>query len=149
MQKSVCFAATLLLCWTVGCGGSGEPEIALVPVSGTVLADGQPLVNAMVTFAPYGEGQGRPAYGVTDSSGKYELKFVDGRPGCPVGKFRVSISKFAQADGSPFPAGMPAEEQTAVGKEHIPAKYSSYDKTELWTEVTGDGGSIPFEIKLK
>ncbi|MCG6155528.1 carboxypeptidase-like regulatory domain-containing protein [Rubinisphaera margarita] len=141
----------LVLCLfgVLGCGGGDNVEISLLPVTGTVLADGQPVANAAVTFAPYGAQVGRPAYGRTDESGKYELAFVDGRPGCPPGNYIVTISKFAQPDGSAFPANVPPEEQTAIGVEHIPPQYSDPTKTKLLAEVSPQGGDIPFEISMK
>jgi len=141
----------LVLCLValLGCGGGDSVDISLHPVTGTVLADGQPLPNAAVTFSPYGAQVGRPAYGRTDEAGKYELAFVDGRPGCPPGNYIVTISKFAQPDGSAFPASMPPEEQTAVGVEHVPPQYSDPTKTKLLAEVSPQGGDIPFEISMK
>jgi len=133
-----------------GCGGAGdEAEVSLLPVSGTVMADGQPLANVAVTFAPDGDQIGKPAYGRTDESGKYELAFSDGRMGCPPGSYRVTISKFAQPDGSAFPPDVPPEEQTATGVEHIPPQYSDPTRTKLLAEVSPQGGDIPFEISMK
>lgn len=140
-----------LCSWTLltGCGGSSVVDVVLTPVTGKVTANGEPLSGAMITYAPYGQQIGKPAYGMTDTDGNYELNFVDGRTGCPPGSYLVTISKFAQPDGSPFPADMPAEQQTAVGMEHIPPEYSSPTQTKLLAEVKTETETIPFEISLK
>ena len=77
--------------WTLGCAvllalvalclsGCGSSEgYTLVPVSGTITLDGQPLAGASVSFqrsggeATVGPGSGA----VTDASGKYELKTAE------------------------------------------------------------------------
>ncbi len=141
----LCLLAFLL----PGCGGgSAGPQLSLAPVTGTVMADGEPLANAMVMFAPYEGDAVRAAYGVTDQSGKYELLYEE-KKGCPPGKYRITISKFAMPDGSLFPRDMPQEEQMAEGKEHVPAKFSDPAQTKLFQDVTADGGEFPLEISLK
>lgn len=76
----------------VGCGGS---EYQLVPVSGTVTYDGEPLNGADVVFAPMeSEGVidvGPISVGTTDSSGNYTLLTTKGLEGAMVTKHRVSI----------------------------------------------------------
>lgn len=133
----------------IGCGGSSTPQVKLVPVTGTVTAAGAPLANATITFSPYTGESGRPAYGTTDEVGKYTLTYVDGREGCPVGKFTVIVTKFAQPDGSLFPAGMPQEEQRATGVEFVKPEFSDGSITKLSTEVGESGGDFPFEVELK
>ncbi|HBN78126.1 MAG TPA: hypothetical protein DD473_20410 [Planctomycetaceae bacterium] len=139
----------LLLIALSGCNSSNTPEIPLAPVAGTVMADGEPVVKAMVTFFPNGDTIGKPSFGLTDETGHYELNFVDDRKGCLPGKHLVTISKFAQPDGSPFPKDMAPEMQTANGIEHIPARFSSSQQTKLYAEVSAEGGQFPFEISLK
>ena len=48
---------------------------------GIVTLDGKPLPNATVTFSPT-NGQGSPAYGVTDAMGHYTLNFHARSFGC-------------------------------------------------------------------
>lgn len=137
-----------ILC-LAGCGGGSEVHIPLQPVTGTVIADGQPLAGAMVMFGPYGAQIGKPAYGTTDASGKYELQFVDGRPGCPPGNYVVTISKFVHPNGNPFPADASGEEQRAMGVELVPKNYSDPTSSKLLAEVPPTGGDFPFEISMK
>src|SRR2546423_8011399 len=76
-----------------GCGGSEK----IVPVSGVVKLNGQPLANAHVSFQPTASGNnpkaGVGSYGVTDASGKYWLKTADtDSTGAVVGTHRVEIN---------------------------------------------------------
>ncbi len=85
----------LLLAAVIGCSNSPYP---LVPVSGVVTLDGQPLPNARVAFEPQSQGQGLDvgpgSYGKTDTEGRYHLTTIDDRPGAVVGPHRVTISTF-------------------------------------------------------
>ena len=90
--------AMVLLASSVGLfvAGCGKPS-NIVPVSGRVTMDGQPLAEARITFQPVGDWQnpypGSASYGVTDRNGNYSLTLVDsGRPGAMVGKHRVTIT---------------------------------------------------------
>ena len=82
----------------------------VVPVSGRVRIDGLPLAGATITFTPIAL-PGPASVGVTDKDGKYTLKVVGTEVlGAAVGKYRVSISTAATADGR---------------QERVPAKYNS------------------------
>ncbi len=150
MKSLTALLPCFLLLSICGCsGGSTAPDVTLVPVTGTVTLDGAPLVNASVLFSPWGDLPGQPAYGITDNSGKYELKYINEKTGCPAGQFRVTISKFAQADGSPFPKDMPAEETSSAGVEHVPAIYSNSEQTKLFIEVSPSGSVHDFDLIKK
>ena len=69
-----------------GCRKSG-PELA--PVSGRVTLAGKPLENADVVFQP--DNGKSPAFGRTDSEGRYELAYKRGVMGGPVGQNTVQI----------------------------------------------------------
>ena len=69
-----------------GCGGGDMPELG--DVYGKVTMDGQPVVGVNILFTPE---TGRPAGGVTDSEGNYELKYLEGYGGCKVGKAKVTF----------------------------------------------------------
>lgn len=66
-----CFSRRLafVTCAVALCGCSEPPTVL---VRGTVTHDGQPLEGATVTFIN-GKESGRPAFGVTDAQGRYEL----------------------------------------------------------------------------
>lgn len=82
----------LLVVFLSGCGGS---EFSLVPVSGTVTFDGQPLEGAEVVFAPMASQDeinvGPVSVAQTDASGQFALATAKGEAGAVVTKHRVSI----------------------------------------------------------
>jgi hypothetical protein len=98
----VCFSAAFFVASLAGC--SRKPSV--VPVSGQVLVDGQPLANVAVNFGPLTGGLdgAYAAYGKTDATGRYILKLVDdNRPGAMIGKHRVTLNESApggESDGA-------------------------------------------------
>lgn len=94
MRPTLCGLSAILLLWLSGCGSSDG--FTLVPVSGTITLDGQPLAGATVSFQPAGS-QTAPGPGsgaVTDASGKYTLKTAEAisRPGAVVGAHTVRFT---------------------------------------------------------
>jgi len=79
------FALAIFL---VGCGDGGP---ALGTVEGVVTLDGQPVVNAEVTFNPQGLKSGTASYGRTDAAGHYSLMFTRTKAGAMVGQHFVDI----------------------------------------------------------
>src|SRR3954453_660077 len=69
----------------VGCGGGG-PKI--VPVSGIVLIDGQPLTYGHVQVIPTGW---RPAPGRIGGDGRFTLTTTASGDGCAVGTHPVAV----------------------------------------------------------
>lgn len=87
----VCLMA-ILLADLAGCGRKSN----VVPVSGRVTVDGQPLANVAINFGPLTGGLdgAYAAYGKTDGDGRYTLKLVDGgQGGATVGKNRVTLNE--------------------------------------------------------
>ncbi len=80
-----------LLAFVSGCGGGG-PE--LVPVSGTITVNGEPLANATIIFQPLGqEMPDVQSGGQTDAEGRFELVETQSRrPGAVIGKHKVTIT---------------------------------------------------------
>lgn len=136
----------LLFPTLAGCGSGGRSLPELVPVTGTVTLDGEPISDLGVTFLPVGSTGGTGSSGVTDASGTYELK-SEGQTGAPVGEYTVICSKFVTEDGSLFVSGpdglSPIE---ADAKELIPPQYSQVDLTELKATVPAGGGTIDFKL---
>lgn len=113
-----------------GCGRGPK----LVPVSGTVTMDGQPLADAMVTFT-YTE-HPRPAAGRTDANGAFKLIY-NNRVGGPIGSAKVMIRKQGKLEGG------------ELFGELIPRRYHA--STTLQYEVTKDGPnefSIPLTSEM-
>ncbi|UUO06093.1 DUF4198 domain-containing protein [Blastopirellula sp. J2-11] len=84
-------ASSCCLIALIGCGSN-----PYLPVSGTVLLDGQPLEDAKLIFEPIGDAEGntsgRPSYGRTDASGQYSLHCpIADQDGAVIGRHRVRI----------------------------------------------------------
>src|SRR4051812_48383959 len=77
-----------------GCGHSGYADLGLVPVSGTVKLDGQPLPGAKVSFEASDK---RTAEAKTDAAGRYKLMYDSQTPGALPGPNVVRITT-ADAD---------------------------------------------------
>lgn len=138
----------LLLLLTVGCGSSEKgPE--LVPYSGIVSLDGQPLSDAVITFHPQESGQ-NGAFGQTNESGEFTLTSGK-RPGIIPGSYKVTISRIVAKDGATVnpEEGMDIEQLMMSGQasESIPEKYSNLQQTQLTAEITESPDTPPsFEL---
>lgn len=138
--RPIAFACGVVLCaiGASGCepAGDGSP---LAPARGSVYHRGQPLSDAVVTFAPVG-GE-RIAVGRTDARGDFELSTFRPGDGAWIGSHRVSI----QARGPDRP--LSAEETNALGGEirtlpgdpRIPERYFTVDASGQTAEVTAEG----------
>ncbi len=134
MNLRLGLCAALILSFSLaGCGGSiGGPELGRV--TGVVTLDGAPLPDATVMFQPQ---NGRPSFGTTDSSGKYELGYTQGSAGAVLGENTVFIRTEI-----PGPDGQPP-----VQKEKLPAKY--HNKTELKANVVPGANTFNFDLTSK
>jgi hypothetical protein len=120
--------AAALAMAVIGCGGGADlPE--LVPVSGKVTLDGQPVAEARVSFEPE---KGAMSSGRTDAEGHFEVYYAGANKGAIVGKHKVKISKM---DGE-------------AGSELIPPQFN--EKTTLSQEVSKAGpNEFTFDLKKK
>ena len=143
----------MLLLAIAGC--SGDPPTGAV--TGTVILDGDPLPNAIVTFTPLAGG--RSTIGTTDTTGTYTLGFR-GSTGAPLGDHKVSI--ISGSDGSDatnlgeVSSDSEAYERQAMGsgsasydsaatQELIPAEYN----TNTTLTRTVEPGQNVFDFDLK
>ncbi|MEW4528881.1 carboxypeptidase-like regulatory domain-containing protein [Maioricimonas sp. JC845] len=131
-----------------GCSSSPDgPE--LVPYTGVIQLDGQPLADAVVTFHPNENGL-NGATGQTNADGEFTL--VTGkRSGIVPGSYKVTVSRFVKKDGSAVSAeeGMDIEQLRMTGdaNESVPPQYSELDKTTLTADVSEAPDSPPkFEL---
>ena len=167
-DRAVLRTCCLMVFWTSigmlsGCGGGGKPKVYspqfadAVQVKGTLTLDGQPVPEANITFVF----EGTPpkgfvsAGGLTDSSGKYQVRSGD-KLGMPPGRYKVVIHRWGTADGKPFKenseSGMDLEQAKLAGivKELIPAKYSDAEQSQLTVEITKDQKDpVNFELTSK
>ncbi|MFM8272068.1 MAG: hypothetical protein ACKODX_06995 [Gemmata sp.] len=136
-MRNHCWVVGVLLC--AGCGGSN-----VVPVSGTVKLNGQPLANATVSFTPAeGAAPGPGSIGTTDANGRYTLQVATtNAPGAVIGKHRVSITAHSGGDPSVVPSSAPpapGDKPVPASKSLVPEEYNS--KTTLTFDVPKGGTS--------
>lgn len=121
----VASALAVLVLTLAGC----DKGPALVPVSGQVLIDGQPLKYGTVQVIPT---EGRPAVGKLDTEGRFKL-VTDEREGCVKGTHTVAIS-----------AVEPLSEYE--NREHAPAKYASALTSGLTVTIDGPKDDLKIEL---
>jgi hypothetical protein len=130
--------ALLLVTMAAGCGGSPK----LLPVSGVVTLDGQPLSDAGVLFCPIANGPA--ASDTTDARGRFQLVTVN-MPGAIVGSYRVSVAK-TQTTGADA-LGTPGS------KVHtrwlIPEKYGKPETSGLQAAVGRDSTEFRFALSSR
>jgi hypothetical protein len=128
----------------LGCAPSDQPELG--QVSGTITLDGKPLSGIGVVFQPE---SGRPARGMTNAEGKYELTYIRQTKGTKVGLNRVEIAPNedagAEDDESSEDVSKASSKQSISGKPVIPARYNV--RSELKVDVKS--GQNTFDFKLE
>lgn len=127
-----CITAITLGLLAAGCGGQSN----IGKVTGRVTLDGQPLADAVVTFAPAAEGS--PSLGRTDSSGLYNLVYTREINGAEIGEHKVSITTYSAADPE-------ADPPVAAVPEKVPAKYNG--RSELKATVEAGSNRLDFDLE--
>jgi hypothetical protein len=110
-----------------GCGEG--PKI--VPVSGFVTIDGQPLTYGHIQVIPTGW---RPASGRIGGDGRFTLTTTTSGDGCVVGTHPVAIL-----------AGESLTPETM--KWHAPKKYADIQTSNLTVTITGPTNDLKIELK--
>lgn len=128
MRRMLCGAAlAAALVGLVGCGDSG-PKI--VPVSGTVFIDGQPLTYGHIQVVPTGW---RPASGRIGADGRFTLTTTEPNDGCAVGTHAVAIL-----------AGESITPENT--KWHAPQRYADAKSSNLSVTITGPTTDLKIEL---
>jgi hypothetical protein len=154
-SRRLWWSFTLLTGFSIlGCGTADTAEETppdytnVVPVTGTVKANGKPLATAVVTFLPP---KWSASNGETGEKGAFSLQTA-GQPGVPPGEYKVCISYLVSADGEPQGLGprsaiVPPPGMTTA-KEKIPAEFSDFGRTTLTRTVPANGGNFDFDIPI-
>jgi hypothetical protein len=114
-----------------GCGGTNGKEGLVraqgTVAQGTVLLDGQPLVDAQVSFdhPNYPE-----TFGRTDENGWYEMAYTASQKGAFAGENTISFTTADPEQGKP---------------ERVPRTYL-FGRSPLKVEVTEGGGPYDFHL---
>ncbi len=144
------FLAAVCLLGSPGCGGSEK----VVPVSGTVTHNGQPVPGLVVSFVPEAKTETGVSIGETDDNGKYDLTVVrTGSRGAVVGTHKVWVSRPREPFVEPGDKDeMKKQRRQAAAAAKPPAdlaeilkKYGNLDKSPLTVEVKG---GAPIDLKL-
>ncbi len=162
LKTAICMGLTLLLLATTGCGGRYTP----VPVSGVVTLDGKPIKGANVSFYGVGDQKdGRPAQGVTDDNGQFELSTLGDRDGALPREYKVVIHKYVpsipnlkmpnfpdtvegRAQRDDFMYGNFMDKGIHPFKNSLPSRYADSKTTPFTCNVTGKM-HVKFELTTK
>ncbi len=126
----------------------------LLSVSGTVTLDGKPLPHAVVTFED--SEHGTFSFGMTNTSGDYQLRFDSEAQGCTSGQKRVEISTTRKILGlnsteeGATPEGEGGGEGASVtppAQELVPKRYNK--QSELLVEVSSSATTHDFALSSK
>jgi len=120
----------LLIACATGC--SRGPEI--VPVSGKVLYNGEPLKFGGVMFQP---NSGQPARAAIQPDGTFVLTTDSLSDGATVGRNRVRVTCY----DSQNPNAAPSEGEAALGRLLIPKKYTDIDTSGIEIDIPRGGKS--------
>jgi hypothetical protein len=115
----------------------------MVPASGTVTYQGQPVANANVTF--HSDTQG--GFGLTDAQGRFQLQSISPDDGALPGTYPVSIIKM-EVTAPKFDEGHPQYVPPPPPKYLVPKKYSDPRTSGLSATVErGKENEFKFELK--
>jgi hypothetical protein len=124
-------AGAALVAVVVGLAGCGDGGPKIVPVSGVVTIDGQPLSYGHVQVIPAGW---RPASGRIGADGRFTLTTTVSGDGCAVGTHPVAVL-----------AGESLTPETM--KWHAPQKYADIKTSNLTVTITGPTDDLKIELK--
>ncbi|MEN6407496.1 MAG: hypothetical protein ABFC77_13625 [Thermoguttaceae bacterium] len=139
LRVTFCIGAALamVLCtMATGCRRSDRSPVA--PATGKVLFNSKPLQFGMVMFV---SDVGRPASGVIQSDGTFQLTTYQKNDGAVIGHHRVAIT----CNESP----KTAEPDAGPGPSLIPTKYNEYTTSGLEAIVKDKNEPFVFELTGK
>jgi len=143
LARRMTLAIVTVLMTLAGCGREG-PET--VSVSGIVTLDGNPVAGASVMFMP--QSAGRPATGLTDEEGRFQLTTFGDEDGALVGLHRVTVTLIKTtgflADKDGLSGGLAPE--GAREEWIVPQRYSNPETSGLTAEVRD--GMVPVKLEL-
>ena len=113
--------------------GTLERFFELIPVTGVVKLNGQPIAHANLVFIPEGETKSVGGTGVSGPEGKYEVAGAPGTKGLTAGTYKVVITRPLRNDGTPPPPDVAPIDSDA--RETLPEIYTDTEKTILRATV--------------
>ncbi|QDV70001.1 hypothetical protein Poly24_37200 [Rosistilla carotiformis] len=139
----VCVVATCCFA-LVGCGPSGHP--GLIPVSGKVTIDGEPLQTGTVEFIPdTSKGTtGQVAFGQIGADGTFQLRTFEPNDGVKPGSYKVGVQAMEVVPFDPEAPEPPSD------KSLIPTRYADAITSGLTAEVKPESNDpLQFELFSK
>jgi mannose-6-phosphate isomerase-like protein (cupin superfamily) len=118
---------------TISNHGNEDGKRELAKVDGIVTLNGEPLAHARVVFSP---ATGRPATGVTDQQGRFQLTTFQQHDGAVLGRYRVAIAPLASEDTN----------DASDPKRKVPARYADPATTELACQVAPGSNTFAFDL---
>ncbi len=140
-------ALGMLIILQLGCTTSDQPDLG--QVTGTITLEGMPLTGVAVVFQPE---SGRPARGMTDAEGRYDLTYIRQTKGTKIGPNRVEIAPSEEGEGSSDVETGDGEPQPVTrlsksGKPLVPARYNV--QSELKADVQPGDNTFDFQLESK
>lgn len=126
---------------TIGCRPSEHANV--VPVTGRVLFNGEPLKYGSIIFQP---AHGQPARGEILPNGDFTLSTYRVGDGAAVGRHKVRVTCYTSQDPSQKKEASAASD--SLGDSLIPLRYTSFDTSGLEVALLA-GGNKPFVFELK
>jgi hypothetical protein len=123
MQRLITFIGLAVLT-LAGCGGAPK----MMPVTGKVVYNGQPLRFGSVTFQPP---SGQPARGEIQPNGTFKLSTFRPNDGAVVGTHKVRITCYESQN----PSTVKSPGEQSLGKLLIPRNYTLFDQSGLTAHV--------------
>jgi hypothetical protein len=137
---SLAILGVFALTFVVGCGG----DVKRVPVSGTVMLDGQPLNGGHLVFTPDTAKGNNHRISCTGriKDGHYDLETngvsrVDSGQGVPLGWYKVTF-RILEESTKKHPLALP----------NVPDKYRSVETTPLSVEVKDNPEPGAYDFKM-
>ena len=152
IRFSAVLAIGLMVLTLAGCDSMFVSKTKVVPVSGRITLDDEPLAHAKVLFVPVVEKNqdnllNVVSYGVTDEMGGFILQLDAGGDGAVIGKHIVFITTRQEEAGSKVDSAG-KEFQLAQCDEKVPARYNR--DTQLTYHVCECGNArADFELRSK
>lgn len=121
--------------------GCTPADPLLVPISGQVLLEGQPVADVIVTFTPIGSTAGSGSLGGTSADGKFTLTDVRGGRGGHVGAYRVSLYPAPPVAGRDLPS-----DTVSSGRADVPELLRNPNRSPLRATVPPAGAEIEIQL---
>lgn len=140
----------------VGCSSDTvERPFEVYPTTGSVTYNGELVEGATVTFMPASNNNAKPAFGMTDANGQYDLTTFASKDGAAEGDFLVTITKVIAPESEPAadidtddyePPGFGTPEKSTAPTSAIPEQYGKVDTSGLSASVSAENTTFDFAL---